>query len=581
MDITPKTLPLASVFQIGASNKYIVPVYQRHYSWRAEQIETLFNDIANEDSGYYVGNLLINTEEGHDSIIDGQQRLTTLSMLLLGLYSNMKSIANKPETSEDIKALLYQDIGDIKRQLLVDSNIETPRLQLLDKDQEIFKSLLQQLAGQKIAPGYGNYAFFKRYKYIEDNLLSDMTAHQLHDFYQNKLNKIELLQISVPNLNDAYQVFASLNSKGVPLTPLDLLKNIYLSKHGDAVKWQKLSDVFVTDNDQPDEQKMTRFVQNNYDAFETESVSSLTKGKIVKSYQRLFDKNGAEYIDKLIERAKVYMKIDTDSPEYTYSLAGLAKLDATTSYPFLLNVLVNQVEYQIDESQINQVIRMVINLFIRRNFVLTPKASNLRSAFSGMRKDITDNKFRGENLVSYIARKINVIMPSNQQFENALNEGIYDKNVHTTRFLLISLERKFGNYFHNGNPDSLDDYKGNKLRWSIEHILPQGNLPKYWVDIIGAGNESVAEENQRKNVHRLGNLTLTPYNSGLGQKTFQEKLLYKDPSNDAKVGLTLPLFLNDSIQKNVKEFNIESIEQRNNELIQKVLEIVPSKIEAN
>ncbi|MCT0011860.1 DUF262 domain-containing protein [Weissella cibaria] len=103
MDITPKTLPLASVFQIGASNKYIVPVYQRHYSWRAEQIETLFNDIANEDSGYYVGNLLINTEEGHDSIIDGQQRLTTLSMLLLGLYSNMKSIANKPETSEDIK----------------------------------------------------------------------------------------------------------------------------------------------------------------------------------------------------------------------------------------------------------------------------------------------------------------------------------------------------------------------------------------------------------------------------------------------------------------------------------------------
>ncbi|MCR8702744.1 HNH endonuclease family protein [Weissella cibaria] len=259
----------------------------------------------------------------------------------------------------------------------------------------------------------------------------------------------------------------------------------------------------------------------------------------------------------------------------------MAKLDATTSYPFLLNVLVNQVEYQIDESQIDQVIRMVINLFIRRNFVLTPKASNLRSAFNGMRKDITDNKFRGENLVSYIARKINVIMPSNQQFENALNEGIYDKNVHTTRFLLISLERKFGNYFHNGNPDSLDDYKGNKLRWSIEHILPQGNLPKYWVDIIGDGNESVAEENQRKNVHRLGNLTLTPYNSGLGQKTFQEKLLYKDPSNDAKVGLTLPLFLNDSIQKNVKEFNIESIEQRNNELIQKVLEIVPSKIEAN
>lgn len=579
MDITPKTLPLASVFQIGASNKYIVPVYQRHYSWREEQIETLFNDIDNEDSGYYVGNLLINTEEGHDSIIDGQQRLTTLSMLMLGLYSNMKSIANNPETSEENKELLYQDIGDIKRQLLVDGEIDTPRLQLLDKDQEIFKHLLMQMDGKTIAPGYGNYAFFKRYKYIEDNLLSDMTPQRLHDFYQKKLNKIELLQISVPNLNDAYQVFASLNSKGVPLTPLDLLKNIYLSKHGDAAKWQVLSDVFVTDNEQPDEQKMTRFVQNNYDAFETESVSSLTKGKIVKSYQRLFDKNGAEYIDKLIKRAEVYMQIDTDNPSYTYSLAGLSKLDATTSYPFLLNILVNQVEYRLDESQISDVIRMVINLFIRRNFVLTPKASNLRSAFNGMRKDITDNKFKGEDLVAYIARKINGIMSSDQQFESALNEGIYDKNAHTTRFLLISLERKFGNYFHNGNPDSLDDFKGNKLRWSIEHILPQGNLPKHWVDIIGNGDQFVAEDNQRKNVHRLGNLTLTPYNSGLGQKTFKEKLSYKDPSNGAKVGLDLKLFLNDSIQTDAPDFNIESIEQRNKVLVQKVLEMVPSEIE--
>lgn len=574
MNITPSTLSFASLFQIGSETKYIVPEYQRHYSWKEEQIDTLYTDINNEETGYYVGNLLINNVDGNNSIIDGQQRLTTLSLLLLGIYANMKRIRQLPETKDNdpLYEELTEAMGDIKRQLLIDGDVSNPRIQLLDKDNEIFCEILKILNNENLVEGYGNFAFFKRYKFIQDTLLEDVDAETLLDYYKEKLIKITLLQILVPDLSDAYQVFRSLNSKGLPLTPLDLLKNIYLSKSGDVTKWQELLDIF-SDGDQADEQKMTRFVLNNYDAFEMKSSQSLTKGQIVRKYQGLFDKQGERYIDQLIEHAKVYKEIDSSADDFTYSLSGLAKLDSTTCYPLMLNLIVNKEKYEI-EDKIEDIIKLMINLFVRRNFVLTPKASNVRSACNSIRKFIVDEGLKGEELFAYFKKEIQQIMPSDDALKSALNDGVYDKNKKTTRFVLIMLERQFGKFFHKGNEDSLDEFSGGKLRWTIEHIVPQGALPDYWVEDIADGDSELAFELQQDNVHLLGNLTLTPYNSGMGQKPFSEKVNYRDPSNSAEVGFRLPLFLNESIDVDKKEFNITDIETRNSLLTNKVLELL-------
>ncbi|CAK1243217.1 DNAse/DNA nickase specific for phosphorothioated or glycosylated phage DNA [Fructobacillus tropaeoli] len=85
--------PLTNIFTLDGPEKYVVPRYQRNYSWGDTQIETLFNDINNEDSGYYVGNLIVDTSHDYFSVIDGQQRLTTISLLLLGIYANMERIS--------------------------------------------------------------------------------------------------------------------------------------------------------------------------------------------------------------------------------------------------------------------------------------------------------------------------------------------------------------------------------------------------------------------------------------------------------------------------------------------------------
>ena len=128
-----------------------------------------------------------------------------------------------------------------------------------------------------------------------EKLFQDFTHKDISDFY-NKLNNVVLLQISVSDLSDAYQVFASLNSQGMPLTPLDLLKNVFLSNQGDIKKWDELRAIFSY-NEDINSGKMTQFVLNNYDAFENMTTSSsITKGKLVKLYTKVFK---SKYLAKI------------------------------------------------------------------------------------------------------------------------------------------------------------------------------------------------------------------------------------------------------------------------------------------
>ncbi|MBU7449632.1 DUF262 domain-containing protein [Lactiplantibacillus sp. 7.2.4] len=570
MKITPETKTLAAIFQTNSSVHYVIPVYQRSYSWKDEQIETLFDDIKNEDIGYYVGNLLINTDASSNNVIDGQQRLTTLSLMLLAIHENLTSFYQKMNQTDPDFEKVSEARLDIKRQIL---DGDVVRLRLLDKDQTVWENLVKVLQGEN--PGkWGNYFLSKRYKYIRNELLKGplfSTPSELLTFYK-KLVNIELLQISVPNISDAYQVFASLNSKGMPLTPLDLLKNVYLSKNGDSNKWNKLKEGFKK-NDEEDATKLTSFILNNYDAFETDSTSSLTKGKIVKSYDKIFKSKGADYIDVLIKRAKVYLKIANTDNAYRWDLSGLAKLDATTCYPLVLNLLCNQVNYDLSDAQFNDILADLIKLYVQRNIALTPKASNLRSSLNGLRKVIVENGWKSNELVNKIHEKIKTLQPRWDSVHLALQDGIYDKNKKTTRFILISLERNYGTFFNKSNPDSLDDYDSNgNLRWSIEHIIPQGiHLLDTWKDTLSPDDRDLATEIQAQYVHRLGNLTLTPYNSEMGNKSFVEKKEFK--VSDSLVGLSLKIYLNDSIDKSKNTFGINELKLRQAALEEKMKEV--------
>ncbi len=570
MKITPNTRTLEGLLQPNSDVTYNVPEYQRNYSWKEEQIETLYTDIKNEEKGYYVGNLLIYADDYENHVIDGQQRLTTLSLLLLGVYENLRKF-HKELDDTDKSMEVSEQMSDIRRYLLIDR--KDVRLKLLDNDKNVWKNITRILNGDKPG-GWKKYTLFKRYDYIRTQLIGQIdNLEELLEF-QNKLSNVVLLEIAVPDLNDSYQVFASLNSKGLPLTPLDLLKNIYLSKGGEVDKWNELKSLFEKE-DEVDDTKLRQFILYNYDGLENyENAQSLTKGKIVKKYEKLFNEKKANYIENLIYRAKIFNKISNNERQYTFSLSGLSKLDATTSYPLLLNLMTKQEEYELTEEHINKIVNILIILYVRRNITLIPKASNLRHDLLTIKNYIYKNGLKADDIVMYINKEIKKIIPKDEQLASSLDNGIYDRNKKTTRFILITLEREKGNFFNKAKRDTLDEFTNEKgtLIWSIEHILPQGlNLSDYWKDVISPDDREKAMEIRDEYVHKLGNLTLTPYNSELGNKKFVEKLNFSD--NKDLVGLNLGIYLNESINKKSNQWNIEDIEERNSSLVKDVIEI--------
>ena len=313
MQIMAETKSLEELMPMRGNNAYIIPEYQRYYSWGEEQIEQLFNDIQQEDPGYYVGNLLVTNHRDSEStvdVIDGQQRLITLSLFLLAVWEHATKFMDEPQkdSGKYISEEQEELIGlrrDIKRQLLLEEKSRMPRLQLLEPDSNGYQALLGVVFGERPVKIW-HRTLPKRYKYISQKLFADefRTPEELQSFY-NKLNSIITLRVKVTGLEDALTVFSSFNSKGKPLTLLDLLKvefiragNEYLHQDSDEVlrSWDRLMSEFSDQQGNTNDAAVTQFLLNNYDAFENDSRSSVTKGKALRYYQRLIDGKYKGYV---------------------------------------------------------------------------------------------------------------------------------------------------------------------------------------------------------------------------------------------------------------------------------------------
>jgi uncharacterized protein with ParB-like and HNH nuclease domain len=590
MNISPETKKISEIFSIEGDQKYRIPIYQRNYSWGTKQIETLIDDIKNEEElGYYIGNLLItDTNSKFLEVVDGQQRLTTIALLFLAIYEHSNSYGI--EFDKD-KGSLQEDI---RRKLLLKGSLSDQRYELLNSDNLIFSDLLKVLVGKKPRK-WGNRRFYKRYKEILDKLMEDfLSFNALKDFY-DKLNGVEILRISVTSLNDAYSIFSALNSKGLALTLVDLLKNEYLklaseekrSEEDAMLSWNSLVSQFSEDHDL-DEGEVTQFLLNNYDSMESTINSSTTKRKALDQYNSLLKRYSSKYIDILSERAEWfrYLKHGEISKHNNESVNSLVRelvyLDASQAFPLLMFLFLRR-DLELNDRNYFDLLNLIKKFFVVRNVTLRPKASNVRSMFVGLNRYIQENNIKGNEIVKKVQLELIDKVDSRDEFLSQLiNDGLYDKNKSTTRYILISLERNFGDYFNKSNPDTLEAYvetsrtKNPVLRWTIEHILPQGVLPQHWINELKGASVVDIGELQEEYVHKIGNLTLTPYNSELGQKKFVEKRDQTDGTN--LVGLQLNLFLNKSIHANESWANkaswtIEDIDRRTRYLAEKVADL--------
>lgn len=236
----------------GTVNKFIIPEYQRPYAWNEEQIETLFNDLWNftekNDSTYFLGSIVsyIN-DKNEQEITDGQQRITSLFLLLRAIYTKLKEPQIKTEEAEhfirEIEPTIWKQndltgkIDDFGK-ILLESKVVN------NKGNEILKNILKTGIADDNAKD--NYSLnYKKFQHLYNNA-SQENPLQIYKFVYNILNKAILLPITADTQDTALTIFSTLNNRGLPLSDADIFKATIYNHLNDNQKeefianWQEL-----------------------------------------------------------------------------------------------------------------------------------------------------------------------------------------------------------------------------------------------------------------------------------------------------------------------------------------------------
>ncbi|WP_019989815.1 DUF262 domain-containing protein [Rudanella lutea] len=562
--------PLSILFNPDQNNKYIIPKYQREYVWQQHNWEALFDDILENDKGHFLGSIIC-INHSTDALqtlrlelVDGQQRVTTTSILFAALYTWLNQHADK----SDINILV--ELAGIQNKLIQKNSPAVTRLEpsLQGKNLPDFEYVLNQ-AGvlkrevDKLA-NVGKRRIERAYRYFlsrlnetdEDGIMRFNTASVLA--FLEKLNAASMVKIEVSSHSDAFTLFETLNNRGEPLSALDLIKNKLLdvlekqnvnTLDQNFERWTRLLD-HLTD----DSATQQRYLRHYYNAFKyrpevaVKGFSKATRSNILDIYSRLIDADVRTIFDNLYDKAKLYGRlVRPDHPDnpalVTQALLDLQRIGGVTSQAFLLFLVANYPD--LSPNDLAAIVRLLVTFFVRRNITDTPPTRDLDKLFI----DLIDWCRQHEqtpteaHIRSFLRQPVWYV--SDELFRQKLMGNVYQDNVDAARFLLCSIERTH---------QTLETYtdlwrrlESGQYVWTIEHILPQGkNLPAEWVSMVGDSDATTARQIQEQHAHKLGNLTISGYNSSLGNLPFNEKRDRKDKKGHP-VGYQNGLFLNETL----------------------------------
>ena len=276
---------IASILSTDALKVYSIPRYQREYTWGQRDWANLYDDVFDNDPGYFLGSIIViqgeidpKTNIVDFEVIDGQQRLTTISLLLAALYAR---INEHPDAIDEDMQL--DDVRPLRNRLVLKSNKGMTRVvpQVQNHNQDDYRWILKERAGLVVVKqrpkSQGVRKMSKAFEYFYDRLGDEIAGMGDDDAVRTLLDKSRLLcsavlvQINVDSHADAYTLFASLNNRGVPLSAVDLIKNTLLAKVADAdgdeldYYFEQLQEVLRNLGD--DYATQERFFRQNYDAF--------------------------------------------------------------------------------------------------------------------------------------------------------------------------------------------------------------------------------------------------------------------------------------------------------------------------
>lgn len=593
---------VANILSTDMLKIYDIPRYQREYTWNQRDWANLYDDITQNDAGYFLGSFIVvngtvnsKMDTIHYEVIDGQQRLTTLSLLLAALYTRITE--HKDSIDDD---MMLDDIRPLRNRLILKSDKSKTRVipQVQNHNLEDYRWILKEHIGLDAVmqkPKFlGLRKMSKAFNYFYDRLGEDVEGRDGIECVRCLLDICRLVcsavvvQITVDSHADAYTLFASLNNRGVPLSAVDLIKNMLLGKVA-GVDDEQLDYYFerwqeVLHNLGDDYKMQERFFRQNYDAFRREvnkpfigeSGSQLplgsvaTRSNLLKIYEKRMesDDGALKVLDELTENSALYSKIiglDQESPdsELSHQLLELSRAQGVASYLMLLFLFKKQDQLELKDETLALLVKLLVCFFVRRNLTDTPPTRDLERLFINICESLESEGFKGIAAAEYIKKRLVDVSASDASFKERLEGPIYDVNPDMTRYILTVIA--FPSVTKEMKP-LWERYASGNYVWTIEHIFPQGkNIPDEWVKMVADGDMSKAIEVQEKQVHTLGNLTITGYNSKLSNMPFVTKRDRKDV-NGANVGYRNGLNLNDELV-NTDTWTSEQIQERTDKLV--------------
>ena len=596
--------PIDEILKKDASFYYVIPKYQREYTWSYKEWDALYDDITENIEGYFIGSIIcINTGDSNYprlEVIDGQQRLTTLCLFLLAIYRRLNE--HKEEMDEDD---LFE-ISWIRKALQNSKNANNGLIllpQVQNYNQDDFSTVMFEngiLKYAKKMPSYGRRKIYRcfshfLYKIDQDLKESDDKVATLLEIKKKVCNAM-LVKIEVSSHSDAYILFESLNNRGTPLTAIDLMKNLIMAraeKVGLTVdecfeQWKELLE-YLTD----DYATQERFFRYYYNAFKNKLNEPFrkddlkkkdplgivaTKSNLLQIYEKLINYDLQGFLDQILTVGRIFAELrdmEDDKTPYRRALLDLSRIQGVPSYQLLMFLIHDKEELQLTEDVIIRIVNLLKIFFVRRNVTDYPGTRDLNRIFMDTIASIENTGVKGDAVYATVVDILSKWVASDDLFEKRLNGDIYKENIGATRFMLCALAQKS---MTKETWTDLWEYKQyeksnhNVFIWTIEHIFPEGeNIPQAWVDMIAGGNRDLANEYLQKYVHKLGNLTITGYNSSLSNFSFVQK---RDRTNkEGKfIGYKNGLEVNHELA-NKDGWTINDIEERTERLVNEVLDL--------
>lgn len=531
---------------IKGPKQFVIPIYQRTYSWQLPQCRQLFSDIlkvgnGKSSSGHFVGSVVYFQESIYNTtdvpqllIIDGQQRVTTVCLIILALSDFLKKNVIEIETNASKLRNYYllntDEDGELRYKLL-----------LTRKDKETYINLLNDHP----LPDKHSQRIAENYQYFVDNLNAENAI-----FLYNGIMNLFVVDVTLEKEKDNPQlIFESMNSTGLDLSQADLIRNYILM--GQEIKvqsslyekyWFPMEQNFGNDYVAYFDRFMRDFlsaktsiipnINNVYNAFK-----SFANGLLIEDIVAEITEYSSYYANMVLHKEK--------NNDLVFAFKNLSILRVDVAYPFLLSVYNDYSKQVITKDIFLQVLKLVENYVFRRAICGIP-TNSLNKTFLILYKSINKKEY-----IESLASTLQLFggykrFPADNEFIREIKiKDLY--NFRSKSYFLSKIENN-----RRKERVSISEY-------TVEHIMPQNeNLNIEWQEMLGKNWKEI----QNTYLHTLGNLTLTGYNSELSDKSFSHKKAHEGGFNNSPLNLNVYL-------RTTHEWNESHIQNRADQLSKK------------